>query len=242
MGGFVFIVILAVVLCMLIKLAARRRAYHRLHAEARFFGWHDDISPVSFEERCADAMRTAGWQARTTAVVGDQGVDVEAWRGGVTVVLQCKLYSKSVGNKAVQEALAGAVHRDADYAAVVTNADYTRSAQQLSETTGVKLLHFTDLRFANQHFGFPDIPPAPLDRSARRRPILYLERAAACVGCLIVIGLLAMFAKNIRPESIDADATMLEDRHGSNISPSTQRGALGAPKPTGRTEVMATPR
>ena len=60
-------------------------------------------------------------------------------------VFQCKLYSSPVGNKAVQEALAGKAFESCDLAFVVSNADYTRAAIELASTTGVHLIHYSEL-------------------------------------------------------------------------------------------------
>src|ERR1700730_11505635 len=64
----------------------------------------------------------------------DQGVDVVAEKNGIRLVLQCKLYSRPVGNKAVQEAAAARAHEAADYGVVVSNNRYTQDAQQLAST------------------------------------------------------------------------------------------------------------
>jgi len=80
-----------------------------------------------------------------TKATGDQGADVIAEKDGARMVLQCKLYSSPVGNKAVQEAFAAQRHYRANASAVVTNAAYTASAISLAATTGVQLLHYTDL-------------------------------------------------------------------------------------------------
>jgi len=104
-----------------------------------------DVSGSDFEHLCADLLRKSGWNARATKASGDQGVDVIADRDGVRVVLQCKRYTSPVGNKAVQEAFSGKQFEDADYAAVVSNADYTKSARQLANKNGVLLLHYDDL-------------------------------------------------------------------------------------------------
>ncbi|WP_084299180.1 restriction endonuclease [Bradyrhizobium sp. WSM1743] len=106
----------------------------------------DDIAdPIEFERWCAEQLRAQGWDARTTKGSGDQGADVIAEREGVRVVLQCKLYSKAVGNKAVQEAYAAMQFEEADLACVVTNAAYTKAARALAGQTGVLLLHRDDL-------------------------------------------------------------------------------------------------
>ena len=50
----------------------------------------------------------------------------------MSVVLQCKLYARPVGNKAVQEVAAARTFYDAGFAAVVSNADYTEAARRLA--------------------------------------------------------------------------------------------------------------
>ena len=94
---------------------------------------------------CANTLKKNGWKTNLTPGSGDQGVDVIAKREGIRVVLQCKKYSSPVGNKAVQEVFSGKGFEDADFAAVVSNADYTAAARQLAQKNGVLLLHFDDL-------------------------------------------------------------------------------------------------
>ncbi len=60
-------------------------------------------------------------------------------------VFQVKKYSNPVGNKAVQEIVAGKQFEKADIAAVVTNNTYTASAKQIANSTGVYLLHYSEL-------------------------------------------------------------------------------------------------
>jgi restriction system protein len=103
------------------------------------------MDPYDFEKMCASILYDQGWQTKLHGGSGDQGIDVEARKGGKLVVIQCKKYSSPLGNKAVQEALAGKVHIKADFAAVVTNATYTKGARELGATTGVHLLHYVDL-------------------------------------------------------------------------------------------------
>ncbi len=104
-----------------------------------------DMSPIDYERFCASLLERSDWTATVTVATGDQGVDVVAQKGGNKLVIQCKLYSQPVGNKAVQEVVAAKAHTRANYAAVVSNADYTPSARQLAATTGTILLHHADL-------------------------------------------------------------------------------------------------
>jgi HJR/Mrr/RecB family endonuclease len=103
------------------------------------------ISPIEFEAHCARLLEQAGWKSRMTVATGDQGADILAERNGVLFVFQCKLYETPVGNKAVQEAYAAQRHYSAKGSAVVTNNQFTRSASELAATTGVLLLHYSDL-------------------------------------------------------------------------------------------------
>lgn len=103
------------------------------------------MSPHEFERWCTKIISSNGWVANTTKSTGDQGADVVAEKGGSRIVLQCKLYSSPVGNKAVQEAYSAQRHYMANASAVVTNASFTPSAIALAATTGVQLLHYTDL-------------------------------------------------------------------------------------------------
>ena len=123
--------------------------------------------PGDFERWCAATLRRAGWRTRLTGGSGDQGADVVAERDGLAVVLQCKLYAKPVGNKAVQEAFAARHHYGAAHAAVVTNAGFTRAAAELAGTTGVALLHYSELADLDARLG-ADAPPAA--RSRRPAP------------------------------------------------------------------------
>ena len=110
------------------------------------------LTPLGFERHCAGILVRRGWRANLTAGTADQGVDVLARKGRVSVVIQCKLYSRPVGNAAVQEVLAGQAFMGATHAAVVSNQSYTRAARDLAARTRVLLLSAEDLTQANRLF------------------------------------------------------------------------------------------
>lgn len=100
----------------------------------------------AFEYWVAEALERFGWSAQVTTGSGDQGIDVIALRpDGYRLGIQCKLYSGSVGNKAVQEANAGRLFYGLDAAAVLTNAPYTPSARELAKRAQVLLLSQYDI-------------------------------------------------------------------------------------------------
>jgi restriction system protein len=82
---------------------------------------------------------------RLTKASGDQGVDIVCEAGGKRLVVQCKLYSGSVGNAAVQEAIATREFEGADLAAVVSNGVYTSGARELASAANIYLLHHDEI-------------------------------------------------------------------------------------------------
>ncbi len=90
-------------------------------------------------------MKKNGWRAKVTPGSGDQGVDIIADKNSYRVVIQCKKYESSVGNKAVQEIYAGKRLKRADAACVVTNSSFTKSAMELAQALNVYLLHYSQL-------------------------------------------------------------------------------------------------
>jgi hypothetical protein len=111
-----------------------------------FEAFSDTMTPVEFETFCAEQLRQSGWDAYVTQQSRDQGVDVIAQKNGFRIVLQCKLYSSPVGNKAVQEVVAARGFEQAHYCAVVSNSSYTSAAEQLASTNNVLLIHYSELK------------------------------------------------------------------------------------------------
>ncbi|NOS73698.1 MAG: restriction endonuclease [Methyloglobulus sp.] len=105
----------------------------------------EQMTPIDFEHYCAGILRNNGWQTKVTKGSGDQGVDIVSEHGDIKAVFQCKKYSNPVGNKAVQEIIAGKHFEQADFATVVSNAQFTASAKQIANIAGVKLLHYSEL-------------------------------------------------------------------------------------------------
>jgi len=105
----------------------------------------ENLSPLAFEAYCARVLNKNGWHANTTKGSGDQGVDIIATKGQFKAVFQCKKYTSPIGNKAVQEVIAGKTFASADFAFVVSNKQYTRSAVELAHKAGVHLIHYYEL-------------------------------------------------------------------------------------------------
>jgi restriction system protein len=106
-------------------------------------------NPYEYEQYCAQILRSSGWSAFATKSSGDQGGDIKAEKDGIMVIFQCKLYSQPIGNKAVQEVSGSLRYYGADYGAVVSNMEYTRSAKELAKSNNILLLNDTYLKELN---------------------------------------------------------------------------------------------
>lgn len=93
-----------------------------------------------FEEYCADLLKLNGFSSvEITKASGDQGIDIVAFKHEIKYGIQCKLYSKPVGNSAVQEAYAGKDFYNCNVGVVLTNNTFTASAVELAEKIGIIL-------------------------------------------------------------------------------------------------------
>lgn len=95
---------------------------------------------ISFEHQCAAVLKSKGFKnVVVTKASGDQGVDIIAEYDNEKYAIQCKCYSKPVGNKAVQEVFSGMAYYKCDRSIVLTNSTFTKSATELAKRIGVDL-------------------------------------------------------------------------------------------------------
>jgi restriction system protein len=93
-----------------------------------------------FEKYTVSLLTLVGFQnAYTTAQSNDYGADVIAEMNGNRYAIQCKCYSKTVGNKAVQEVLASLNYYHANIGAVITNNHFTENAKKLAKANNIQL-------------------------------------------------------------------------------------------------------
>ena len=64
-------------------------------------GFRENMSGDEYEKYCKYILEQRGWEVNITPKSGDQGVDLIASKEYLKVCIQCKRYSKPVGNKAV---------------------------------------------------------------------------------------------------------------------------------------------
>lgn len=100
-----------------------------------------DLTGVEYENKIASMInKDTSWTAELTKVSGDQGADLLLTKGPIKIVIQTKYHKSAIGNSAVQEAYAAQKFYNSDLSIVVSNSGFTKSAEELSQSTGVKLM------------------------------------------------------------------------------------------------------
>lgn len=92
-----------------------------------------------FETLVCKLFRKMGFQAYVTKHSGDQGIDVIAEKDTFKIGIQAKCYSSTVGNSAIQEAVAGKAYYGCNRVMVITNNTFTKSAEELASANNVIL-------------------------------------------------------------------------------------------------------
>lgn len=102
----------------------------------------DDVDMMNgseFEHFVCELYKKMGYKAEVTKQSGDQGLDVIVEKSDKRIGVQAKCYSGTVGNSAVQEAVAGKNYYHCDKVVVVTNNYFTPSAKELAHSNDVVL-------------------------------------------------------------------------------------------------------
>lgn len=100
---------------------------------------------VPWEEFLLQLLDCQGFAVEMTPTSGDQGVDLVARKSGISIAIQAKGYANNVGNAAVQQAYTGMAIYGCTHCAVVTNSEFTASAQDAAKKTGCILVGCSDI-------------------------------------------------------------------------------------------------
>jgi HJR/Mrr/RecB family endonuclease len=99
----------------------------------------DLMTGAEFEDLVAKIFTKLGFHVTITKTSGDQGIDVLAEKGVQRIGIQAKCYGSSVGNSAIQEAVAGKAFYNLNRVMVITNNVFTPSAVALAQANNVVL-------------------------------------------------------------------------------------------------------
>lgn len=100
-----------------------------------------NLSGSDFERLLYRLFEAMGYVVQLTGKVGDQGGDLILNKGPERILIQAKRYGDySVGNKAVQEAVAAKDYYNCTRSMVVSTATFTPEAVSLAKATNVELI------------------------------------------------------------------------------------------------------
>ena len=98
------------------------------------------MTGLQFEQYLEWLFRQLGYKVEITSYQGDFGADLVVSKNGVKTAVQAKSRSKrSIGIRAIQEAVAAAGHYKCQQSMVVTNSFFTRPAIRLAKDNKVEL-------------------------------------------------------------------------------------------------------
>lgn len=106
----------------------------------------DRMKGDEFEDFIKEIYELLGYKVVKTKKSGDQGIDLIVKKLFKKTGIQLKRYSSSVGNSAVQEAVAGKRYYKLDRVCVLTNQTFTKSAVALAKANGVILIDRNGLK------------------------------------------------------------------------------------------------
>ena len=99
----------------------------------------DLMNGVEFEQFISQLFVKQGYTTEITKQSGDQGIDVICEKNSIKIGIQAKCYTGTVGNAAVQEAVAGKKYYRLDKVMVITNSVFSNSAIELANSNDVVL-------------------------------------------------------------------------------------------------------
>jgi len=93
-----------------------------------------------FENLVVRLYNAMGYESKRIGGHGDQGGDVIANKNGESLLIQAKCYQGSVGNAAVQQAVAAKQYYGCTKAVVITTSYFTLEAITLAKSTSIELI------------------------------------------------------------------------------------------------------
>ncbi len=99
----------------------------------------DTLNGLEFEKYTGQLLSKLGYKTEVTKASQDSGGDIIAEKDDIKYVFQCKNYSDTVGNKAIQEVYAAKGIYQCDRAIVITNNFFTKQAQEEANVLNILL-------------------------------------------------------------------------------------------------------
>lgn len=103
------------------------------------------LDPLSFERFVGAAFEQLGYTVSTTALTGDEGVDLIIRKGDRWGIVQCKRYDGSVGAPIIRDLYGSMIHNSANEAYLVTTGTVTQPAREWCTGKPIRLIDSTNL-------------------------------------------------------------------------------------------------
>ncbi|MFA5009048.1 MAG: restriction endonuclease [Candidatus Paceibacterota bacterium] len=104
------------------------------------------LSGTEFENLLVRLYESMGYLVEHPGSTGDQGGDLILNKNGQRILVQAKRYKGSIGNGAVQEAVAAKKYYDCNRTMLIGSASFTRGALDLANYNEVELVEINELR------------------------------------------------------------------------------------------------
>ena len=106
----------------------------------------NSLSGTEFELLLVRLFESMGFIVEHCGKVGDQGGDLVINKDGKRILIQAKRYTNSIGNGAVQEAVAAKKYYDCSKSVLIGSAEFTSGAIELAKVNNVRLLGKKELQ------------------------------------------------------------------------------------------------
>lgn len=103
------------------------------------------LSPLDFEEAVGQLFQEKGYEVKTTAYSGDNGVDLFLWKDGKKYVVQCKTHKKVLGPNTVRDLYGTMTAEGAQEAFLVAPSGFSKATKQYCSGKPIKLIDIDDL-------------------------------------------------------------------------------------------------
>jgi len=108
--------------------------------------YFNSLSGKEFELLLVRLFESMGYIVEHCGKIGDQGGDLIINKGQERILIQAKRYSGSIGNKAVQEAVAAKNYYDCNRSVLIGSSDFTSEAIELAKFNNVRLIGKKELQ------------------------------------------------------------------------------------------------
>ena len=139
-SGYFWYIVLAIVGVIFVIAKVIGRIQYNRRSRAIRLAEVDQMPGLAFERYVARLYQHRGYRTKVGEGSHDLGVDVVAINGRERLAIRVKRHSKSVGRRAVSDAVAAKTHCGCTGAAVVTNSYFSRGAKLLARRTHCRLV------------------------------------------------------------------------------------------------------